>query len=62
MKTTWIYAIVCCGETLYLASGKFQTINVLENFTVSTPAFELGDVVDVDLSEQPIYTSLPTFD
>ncbi|MEI1378200.1 DUF1392 family protein [Nostoc sp. UHCC 0926] len=61
MKTTWIYAIVCCGETLYLASEKFQTINVLE-FTVSTPAFELGDVVDVDLSEQPIYTSLPTFD
>ncbi|WP_442936311.1 hypothetical protein [Nostoc sp.] len=39
---------------LYLASGKFQATNVLENFTVFTPAFELGDVVDVDLSEQLI--------
>ncbi|MEH2047537.1 DUF1392 family protein [Nostoc sp.] len=59
----WIYAIVYCGETLYLASGKFQTTkNVLENFTVSTPAFELGNVINIDLSKQQIYTSLPTFD
>ncbi|AUB39535.1 Protein of unknown function DUF1392 [Nostoc flagelliforme CCNUN1] len=57
----WVYAIVCCGKTLYLALGKFQTTNVLENFTVSTPAFELGNVVNINLSKQPIYTTLPTF-
>ncbi|WP_442949730.1 DUF1392 family protein [Nostoc sp.] len=48
-------------KTLYLASGKFQTTNVLKNFTVSTPAFELGNMVNADLSKQPTYTSLPKF-
>jgi hypothetical protein len=47
---------------LYLASEKFQTTNILENFTVSTPDFELGNMVNIALSKQPTYTSLPTFE
>jgi len=53
-RQEWIYAIVCLGETLYLPYGEFHaTKNVLENAIVSTPAFKLGDVVEVDFSEQP---------
>jgi len=52
-KQEWIYAIVCQSETLYLPMQEFQAKNVLEKPTISTPAFELGDVVEVDFSEQP---------
>ncbi|MFW9262644.1 DUF1392 family protein [Nostoc sp. CALU 546] len=38
--------IVCQSETLYLPEQKFHPTNVLENDTVSTPAFKLGDIVD----------------
>ncbi|MEH2071495.1 MAG: DUF1392 family protein [Nostoc sp.] len=48
----WIYAIVCHSETLYLPEQEFHRTNVLE-FTVSTPAFALGDIVEVDFGEQP---------
>jgi Protein of unknown function (DUF1392) len=49
----WIYAIVCQNETLYLAEQEFHPTNVLEKFTVFTPAFELGDIVEVDFGEPP---------
>lgn len=49
----WIYAIVCQSETLYLPEQEFHPTNVLERFTVSTPAFDLGDIVEVDFGEQP---------
>jgi hypothetical protein len=49
----WVYAIVCLGETLYLPRREFYATNLLENTIVSTPAFKLGDVVEVDFSEQP---------
>ncbi|MBN3875607.1 MULTISPECIES: DUF1392 family protein [unclassified Nostoc] len=49
----WIYAIVCQNETLYLAEQEFHTTNVLEKSTVSTPAFRLGDIVEVDFGERP---------
>ncbi|WGV26758.1 DUF1392 domain-containing protein [Halotia branconii] len=49
----WIYAIVCFGETLYLPRREFYATNLWENATVSIPAFKLGDVVEVDFSEQP---------
>lgn len=49
----WIYAIVCLGETLYLPEREFCTTNIRENITVPRPAFELGDIVDVNFSEQP---------
>ena len=49
----WIYAIVCQNETLYLAEQEFHTTNVLKKSTVSTPAFRLGNIVEVDFGEQP---------
>ncbi|MFN6568151.1 DUF1392 domain-containing protein [Nostoc minutum NIES-26] len=49
----WVYAIVCLGETLYLPAGEFYATNILEDMTVPSPAFELGDVVEVDFSEKP---------
>jgi len=49
----WIYAIVFNDVTLYLSSEEFHATNVLENFTIHTPAFWLGDVVEVNFSEQP---------
>ncbi|MBD2344726.1 DUF1392 domain-containing protein [Anabaena subtropica FACHB-260] len=49
----WVYAIVCFGETFYVRSGEFSPTNVLKNTNISTPAFKLGDVVEVDFSEQP---------
>ena len=51
-KQEWIYAIVCQNETLYLAEQEFHPTNVLEKSIVSTPAFELGDIVEVDFGEQ----------
>ncbi|MBN3872463.1 MAG: DUF1392 family protein [Nostoc sp. JL33] len=52
-KQEWIYAIVCQNETLYLPEQEFHPTNVLEKSTVSSPAFELGDIVEVDFGEQP---------
>lgn len=49
----WMYAIVCHHETLYLHDDEFLATNVLIGNTVATPAFKLGDVVEVDFSEQP---------
>lgn len=49
----WMYAIVCHNETLYLRDDEFSATNVLGGNTVATPAFKLGDVVEVDFSEQP---------
>ncbi|RCJ37434.1 DUF1392 domain-containing protein [Nostoc punctiforme NIES-2108] len=49
----WIYAIVCQNETLYLAEQEFHRTNVLQKSTVSTPAFRLGDIVEVDFGERP---------
>lgn len=51
----WIYAIVCLGETLYLPQDEFYPTKILNKTPVSTPAFELGDVVEVDFSEQPTH-------
>ncbi|MEH1919809.1 DUF1392 family protein [Nostoc sp.] len=52
-RQQWIYAIVCQSETLYLAEQEFHRTNLLEKSTVSTPAFKLGDIVEVDFGEQP---------
>ncbi|WP_414755470.1 DUF1392 domain-containing protein [Anabaena sp. CCY 9910] len=49
----WIYAIVCHNKTLYLRSGEFSPTSVLKSQIVSQQAFQLGDVVEVDFSEQP---------
>jgi hypothetical protein len=49
----WVYAIVCLGETLYLPAREFCATNILEDITIPIPAFELGDVVEVDFSEKP---------
>ncbi|MBD2439586.1 DUF1392 family protein [Nostoc sp. FACHB-110] len=50
----WIYAIVCLGETLYLPQSEFYPTKIFNNIVVAPPAFELGDVVEVDFSEQPM--------
>jgi hypothetical protein len=49
----WIYAIVCHDETVYLRHEEFLATKVLRSNTVAEPAFKLGDVVEVDFSEQP---------
>ncbi|MEA5603521.1 DUF1392 domain-containing protein [Nostoc sp. UHCC 0252] len=49
----WIYAILCLGEMLYLPSKEFHRTNVFKNSTAPTQAFQLGDIVEVDFSEQP---------
>ncbi|MHC5821775.1 MAG: DUF1392 family protein, partial [Nostoc sp.] len=36
-----------------LPEQEFQRTNVLEKSTIFTPAFELGDIVEVDFGEQP---------
>jgi hypothetical protein len=52
-KQEWIYAIVCCREILYLPQEEFLRTNFVETTTVTTPVFKLGDVVEVDFSEEP---------
>jgi Protein of unknown function (DUF1392) len=54
-KQEWIYAIVCFGETLYLSQQDFYPTKIFNNTAISTPAFDLGDVVEVDFSEQPTH-------
>ncbi|MCC5654708.1 DUF1392 domain-containing protein [Nostoc sp. XA013] len=53
-KQEWIYAIVCCREILYLPQEEFLRTNFVETATVTTPVFKLGDVVEVDFSEEPV--------
>ncbi|MHC5727348.1 MAG: DUF1392 family protein [Nostoc sp.] len=36
-----------------LPEQEFQRTNVLEKSTIFTPAFELGDIVEVDFGERP---------
>jgi hypothetical protein len=52
-RQEWIYAIVCCREILYLPQEEFLGTNFMETTTVATPVFKLGDVVEVDFSEEP---------
>jgi hypothetical protein len=52
-REEWIYAIVCCREILYLSQEEFSGTNLVEKATVATPAFKLGDVVEVDFSKEP---------
>lgn len=52
-RQEWIYAIVCCREILYLSQKEFSGTNLVEKAPVATPAFQLGDVVEVDFSEEP---------
>ncbi|MEH1944424.1 MAG: DUF1392 family protein [Nostoc sp.] len=54
-KQEWVYAIVCQSEILYLPEQEFHPTYVLEKDTVSTPAFKLGDIVQVDFGEQPTH-------
>ncbi|MBD0265108.1 MAG: DUF1392 family protein, partial [Tolypothrix sp. Co-bin9] len=47
--------IVCCREILYLSQEQFSGTNLVEKTTVATPVFQLGDVVEVDFSEEPAH-------
>ncbi|MBW4563504.1 MAG: DUF1392 domain-containing protein [Mojavia pulchra JT2-VF2] len=49
----WVYAIVCHGKILYLSSKEFYSRNIFKNAAVPTSAFQLGDMVEVDFSQQP---------